>query len=166
MAARVEFIRRRPGGRITVKPTLYDKDELSLGRATDCDIFLPDLRVGLHHAQLTRLSRDRVRIETDEDHRIRVDGALVRRRDIAIGAGTDVKLGPYQIDLKHSDASDDLLICIELVEPSKAVGQTGDAREIFSMKGYAPDRRATAWGLLLIVAAFFFCAADLRLFPE
>lgn len=156
MAIRVEFIRRRPGGRITVKPTIYDKKELTLGRATDCDIFLPDLRVGLHHARLTHLSKDRVRIETSEDHRMRVNGALLRRRDIQVDQNPDIRIGPYQLALKEAEAPGDLLISIELVEPSTAVGEAGDESEIFSMKGYAPDRRAGAWLLMTIVAAVFF----------
>lgn len=155
MTIRVEFIRRRPGGRITVKPTVYDKKELSLGRATDCDIFLPDLRVGLHHARLTYLSKDRVRIETSEDHRVRVDGALLRRRDITIDHNSDIRIGPYQLALSRPDTPEDLLISVELVEPSTAVGEAGDESEVFSMQGYAPDRRASAWLLIAVVAAAF-----------
>lgn len=155
MTIRVEFIRQRPGGRITVKPTVYDKKELTLGRATDCDIFLPDLRVGLHHARLAHLSRDRVRIETSEDHRMRVDGALLRRRDIALDHHSDIRIGPYQLQLKEAETPGDLLISIELVEPSTAVGEAGDEDEFFSMKGYAPDRRASAWALMIVVAAAF-----------
>ncbi len=155
MSIRVEFIRRRAGGRITVKPTVYDKKELTLGRGADCDIFLPDLRVALHHARLTVLSRDRVRLQTGEDQRMRVNGALTRRREITVGQDADVRIGPYQLSFKHGETPGDLLIAVELVEPSTAVGEAGEESDIFSMKGYAPDRRVSAWTLMIVVFAAF-----------
>ncbi|MEO1251853.1 MAG: cytochrome c3 family protein [Pseudomonadota bacterium] len=151
----MEFIKRRPGGRVTVKPKLYDADVLSLGRATNCDVYLPDLRVGLHHARLQRLNDNRVRLETDEDHRMRVNGALTRRRDVHVGAGADIRIGPYQLTLTEAETPGDLLVTVELVEASTAVGEATDEHEVFSMKGYAPDRRVSAWTFMTFVFAAF-----------
>lgn len=155
MAIRVEFIRRRPGGRITVRPTIYDKDNVTFGRATDCDVHLPDLRVGLHHARLICRTPEKARIEASTDYRVRVDGALIRRRDLSIDQDADVRIGPYKITLGPADADADLLIEIELVEAPTAVGESGDEDEIFSMKGYAPDKRISAWAVTVLVFTVF-----------
>lgn len=155
MAIRVEFIKRRPGGRITVRPTLYEKSDVSLGRATDCDIFLADLRVGLYHAQLTQISSGKVRIDANGDHRVRVDGAQVRRREIGLNDGSVIRIGPYKLQLSPADNHGDMLITIELVEEPTAVRDKRSEEAVFSMRGYAPDKRATAWLLWLTIAGFF-----------
>ncbi len=154
MAIRVEFIRRRPGGRITVRPTIYDKSEVTLGRATDCDVHLSDLRVGLHHARLIQLSAGKARIEANGDHRVRVNGAQIRRRDISLSDGSTIRIGPYQLSVTAPETKGDLLVSIELVEPQTPIRDKRDEKAVFSMRGYAPDKRASAWvliGLILLV---------------
>lgn len=158
MGIRVEFIKRRPGGRITVRPTLYDKNELSLGRATDCDVFLGDLRVGLKHAQLIRGSGAKARIEANGDHRVRVDGTQIRRREIGLNDGSEIRIGPYKILLSPADNEGGMLVTVELVEEPTPVRDRRDEKAVFSMRGYAPDKRATAWLLAVVVAGFFLAA--------
>lgn len=166
MSIRVEFIKRRPGGRITVRPTLYEKNDVTLGRATDCDVHLADLRVGLRHARLMRLSDGKARIESNGDHRVRVDGSQTRRRDIGLDDGTVIRIGPYKILVSHGETQvetrGDMLVTIELVEEPTPVRDRRDEHAVFSMRGYAPDKRATAW-LLLTVIAFLFLAAPIAL---
>lgn len=158
MSIRVEFIKRRPGGRITVRPTLYDKNTLSLGRATDCDVFLGDLRVGLKHAQLIRVSGSKARIEANGDHRVRVDGTQIRRREISLNDGSEIRIGPYKILVSPADNDGGMLVTVELVEEPTPVRDRRDEKAVFSMRGYAPDKRATAWVLWTIVAALFLAA--------
>ncbi len=157
MAIRVEFIKKRPGGRITVRPIIYDKTELTLGRATDCDIHLADLRVGLHHARLTILSARKARIEANGDHRVRVNGAQIRRRDIELGENSLIRIGPYQLSFAEAETSETLLVSIELVEAPTPIRDRRDEAAVFSMRGYAPDKRVTAWvSISFILAAFLF----------
>ena len=158
MAIRVEFIKRRPGGRITVRPTLYDKQRLSLGRATDCDIFLGDLRVGLRHAELIQVSPTKARIEANGDHRVRVDGAQIRRREIGLSDGSEIRIGPYKVLLTPADNEGGMLVTVELVEEPTPVRDRRDEKAVFSMRGYAPDKRATAWILAVVVTALFMAA--------
>ncbi len=155
MAIRVEFIKKRPGGRVTVRPTLYEKNDVTLGRATGCDVFLGDLRVGLLHARLILIAPNKARIEANGDHRVRVDGSQVRRRDIGLSDGSVIRIGPYKLLLSPADNHGDMLITIELVEEPTAVRDKRDERAVFSMQGYAPDKRATAWILLSIILAGF-----------
>lgn len=158
MAIRVEFIKKRPGGRITVRPTVYNKSELALGRATGCDVFLSDLRVGLYHAQLVQISPAKARIEANGDHRVRVDGIQVRRREIGLNEGSVIRIGPYKILLSPADNKGDMLVSIELVEEQTPVRDKRDEDAVFSMRGYAPDKRAAAWLLFTLIAAAFLAA--------
>ncbi len=155
MAIRVEFIKKRPGGRITVRPTLYEKNDVTLGRATDCDVFLGDLRVGLHHARLTQTAPNKARIDANDDHRVRVDGTQIRRREIGLNDGSVIRIGPYKLLLSPADNHGDMLITIELVEEPTAVRDKRDEKAVFSMQGYAPDKRAAAWILLTIILTIF-----------
>lgn len=158
MAIRVEFIRRRPGGRVTVRPTIYDKREVTLGRATDCDVHLSDLRVGLHHARLIQLSADKARIEANGDHRVRVNNSQIRRRDISLNDGSTIRIGPYQLTASKAETQGDLLVSIELVEAPTPIRDKRDEQAVFSMKGYALDKRVTAWALIGLIFALFLAA--------
>ncbi|WP_411818341.1 cytochrome c3 family protein [Hyphococcus sp. DH-69] len=155
MAIRIEFIKRRPGGRITVRPTIYDKRDITLGRATDCDVHLADLRVGLHHATLTQISPTKVRLEANGDHRVRVNGTQIRRRDINLSDGSIIRIGPYQIELAPMEKAGDLLVTFELVEPPTPTSDERDENSVFGMKGYAPDKRLTAWSAILLILIAF-----------
>ena len=89
-----------------------------------------DLRVGLHHATLIQVSPTKVRIEANNDHRVRVDGAQIRRRDISLSEQAVIRIGPYQLSLAATEKAGELLITIELVEPPTPVGDNSvrDAR--------------------------------------
>lgn len=158
MSIRVEFIKKRPGGRITVRPTLYEKNDVTLGRATDCDVHLADLRVGLHHARLIRISDGKARIEANGDHRVRVDRAQARRRDINLKDNPVIRIGPYEILVSQAETDGEMLVTVELVEEPTPVRDSRDEHAVFSMRGYAPDKRVTAWGLLTVIAALFLAA--------
>lgn len=155
MAIRVEFIKKRPGGRITVRPTLYEKNDVTLGRATDCDVFLGDLRVGLRHAKITQLSDKKARIEANADHRVRVDGGQVRRREIGLNDKSVIRIGPYKLLLSPADEQGDMLVTVELVEEPTALRDKRSEDAVFSMSGYAPDKRLTAWVFFAFIVALF-----------
>jgi predicted CXXCH cytochrome family protein len=151
MAITVRFIRRRAGGRITIRPTTFDGREIVIGRATDCDVFLPDLRVSLHHARFTQVGPRRALIEALGERRIKVGGAVVSRREVSLEDGEKILIGPYQMTVEPGANDGDVLLSIELVQPSAAPVDQHEEEEIFSLKAVAPDKRAGAWLLGLLV---------------
>ncbi|HXI87401.1 MAG TPA: cytochrome c3 family protein, partial [Parvularculaceae bacterium] len=156
MTITVSFIRRRAGGRVTVRPKSYDKRELTIGRATDCDVFLPDLRIGLHHARFVVLGANRALLEAEGDRRLRIDRASVRRREIHFDEKTDIRIGPYQVLVEGGAAPGDVSISIELIEPATAPADPHGEEAVFSLKkGAAPAKRPSAWILTLLVAGLF-----------
>ncbi len=155
MAIRVEFIRRRAGGRVTRRPTFYEKTELSIGRATDCDVYLPDLRVALHHAKLTLGRNNRVTFEALGDYRLKINGSTTRRGEVSVGDGADVRIGPYKLAAVEAEADKEIAITIELVEPPKTAPDPTEDERFFSMLGYAPDKRLSAWAFVILVATAF-----------
>ncbi len=151
----VETIKRRAGGRVSVRPTSYDKNELTLGRATDCDIQLHDLRIDLHHAKIMLVSADRARVEASGENRLQVNGQATRMRELRVAENNEIKIGPYQITLKPGESHGDLLICIEQIEPASQARDTKDSAKLFSMRGYAPAKRSSAWLLAAMVTLAF-----------
>lgn len=155
MTITVKFVKRRAGGRVTVRPTTYEKRELTIGRATDCDVFLPDLRVGLHHAKFVMLSTSRALIEAEGDRRVKVRGAAVRRREIALEDGEEVLIGPYRMSIGYGESIGDVDITLELVEAEKApLAQKAEERT-FSLRQTALDKRRAAWTVILVIGALF-----------
>jgi predicted CXXCH cytochrome family protein len=154
MSITVKFIRRRAGGRVTVRPTTYDKRELTIGRATDCDVFLPDLRVGLHHARFVLTGANRAMVEAQGDRRIKVKGSSQRRREISIDDGEKILIGPYQMTVEPGDNSDAEL-SLELVEPASDPIDPNTEKKVFSLRGTATDKRMTAWLFTLLFAGLF-----------
>lgn len=155
MSIRVEFIRRRAGGRITVRPTVYEKNEVTLGRATDCDVYLPDLRVGLQHARILHLAAGKARVEARSDYQIRINGASVRRRDVMAGDGSEVRIGPYRIELSLSETAGELLVSIELVEPVTTKTDKSSLRRALWKSSFVPPKRPTAWMLAVTTLSVF-----------
>lgn len=155
MTITVKFIRRRPGGRITVRPNKFDKRELTIGRGADCDIFLADLRVALLHARLTQASDDKAIIESLSDKRVKADGATVRRREIRISDGETISVGPYDLLIEPGDAPGEMSVSVELVEQLTEQPEPEQAEKAFSLSGGILGKRAAAWALFLAALAAF-----------
>ena len=71
---------------------------LILGRATDCDLILPALMVGLHHARLDIANGRPVISEIGHTSGIYVNGKRVHHQSII--TGDVVRLGPFKIEFE------------------------------------------------------------------
>lgn len=155
MSIRVEFIKRRAGGRVTVRPTIYEKDSVTLGRATDCDVHLPDLRVALRHARIQVLSPERIRVEAIADQRIKADNKIVKRKDFPLQNAPVISIGPYQLQISSDNVDSSLLLRIELVEATTVVGDMRNEKALFTLQGVVPGKRPMTWLLFLAVIIGF-----------
>ena len=50
MTITIRNLKRRPGGRESIRERTYETDEISIGREADNDLQLLDLRIALKHA--------------------------------------------------------------------------------------------------------------------
>ena len=169
MTVTVKFVRRRPGGRVTVRPNIFDKRELTIGRGADCDIFLPDLRVSLRHARLIQLNDKKAAVEALSDKRIKSNGATLRRCEIVIDRGAEIGVGPYAMTIEAGEAPGDMTVSVELAEPLTEPAAPEEEEKAFSLAGGLVGKRAAAWALflsailvflILPIFAFFLYADD------
>ena len=58
MKCLVNFITRRKNGNISTKSKEIEASSLRIGRATDQEIFLSDLRIAYNHAEIVLLDGD------------------------------------------------------------------------------------------------------------
>jgi predicted CXXCH cytochrome family protein len=104
--------------RITVNPrgqTQRDQRRVSatvlmLGRATQCEIHLPDSRVALNHARLTITATGAV-IESQGGQLV-VNGHDTTRAELAVG--DRVEIGPYLIEVETPPATLELALAVRL----------------------------------------------------
>jgi len=152
MTATIRTITRRASGRESTRTTEVATNQLSIGRATDCDIHLPDLRIGLRHARLT-ISAGAFLIEAEGDNEFKVGGRSIRRIEQRLGAPLEAHFGPYV--LKFSEAAGRLVVDVERVQQIATAAQSIHSDQVFSLRHTWLSKRSAAWGFGLLVAALF-----------
>ena len=116
MRCTIRYLSRQRTGRVAQTEQLVEAPgrELTLGRGTDSDVFLRDLRVNYHHARLTVRDHDLV-IEAVGESVLRVDQKPVKRA--VVTPNSEIEVGPYRVALQPGEADDDLTLTVELISP-------------------------------------------------
>lgn len=145
MRCKIRYISRQRRG-VTQSDQIVDIQgaRLKLGRGTDSDVFLKDLRVNYHHADIVVRESDIV-IEAVGASLVRVDGSPVERG--VIRQGSEVEVGPYRVDLAPNEPGVDLTLLVELVvAPPADVDLINPARVRIGVTG-GTSRRVYSWSL-------------------
>lgn len=148
----VRYLTRRPNGgvarserRITVVG-----DRIALGRGSDNEVFLKDLRVNYHHATLTVTPDDLV-VEAVGSSALRVNDTPVGRASVS--PLSRIEVGPYRVAIAPPEADTDLVLEVELVVPEAE----GTVERLLPphgrrLAGVRLGRRAFSWlGFLLLL---------------
>ncbi len=160
MTITVKFVTQRSGGRVTVRPHDVTKTEILIGRSTECDAHLPDLRVGLQHARLILASGGAV-IESVGERPVKVNGKVVQRAHLQIGENAEIRVGPYRLTLEPGDAGKPgedgaaLTVAIELVDPVTTAHRPEDEQRIFHVGSVLPGKRRMAWIAVAAILVVF-----------
>lgn len=155
MSFAIKFITRRSSGGEIVRLVPVDKAELAIGRATDSDIYLPDLRVGLAHARLVRTAGQSVALEALGDNAVTVGGQPVARAVLEAGKAQPIGIGPYGLTVLPGDEAGQITVRVEQTEaPAKPPSQD-DEIEAFALKSVMPTKRLGAWVLGVAMVLLF-----------
>jgi hypothetical protein len=125
-------------------------ESLMLGRGSGCEIHLPDRRVELQHATLSRQPDGELRIEAVPGALISVDGFLDRA--YAVGQGSVIGVGPYRLTIGAGSSGHDLQILVELPAgefPLAATVGATPARSVGAGRGLR--RQAAGLGVLVVL---------------
>lgn len=154
MTITVRNIKRRPGGRESIRERTYETDEISIGRDVSNDLELPDLRIALKHAILKRNKNGTASLEMLGVNSASINGRLKSNAQ-NLNQGTRIRMGVYEILIEASALKDGLTFTLEQVETVEAAITSDDEDAVFGLKRALPGKRLMAWVFVLAIFGFF-----------
>ena len=153
MSFKLRTIELTATGREIVRDRDIASDNLSIGRAAENDIHLPDLAVESRHATATALAGGRVSIKAVGKLGFTVDGGDATETLIDSAAGAELGFGTYRITVSRD--GDAILLTVRQFEESAT--RSGDLEEKggFSLSGVLPGKRIMSWSLVGAILAVF-----------
>ncbi len=151
MTFRIRQIEITADGRRIARDTDIAQAELSVGRAAESDIYLPDLAVELRQARIAELSGKRITVEATGTLGFTIDGAVTLAATINCGSGAELRFGNSRISVSLA-ADEAVLLTIERFD--NASGESDEKRS-FSLAGVMPSRRWTSWIAALLILGLF-----------
>lgn len=154
MRLTIRTISRLPSGRVSQKDQTVEIEgrRIKLGRGTDNDLALKDLRVNYRHADILVREEDIV-VEAIDDSLIRLDGVPVERG--ALTPESELEVGPYRIQVVDASlGGHEVTLAVELVSPAPAgsVEAIIDPRRTRLGGGFL-GKRGWSWLLFLLLLA-------------
>ena len=154
MAFLLRQISHSAEGREIVRPSRIEGDQLTIGRAPECDVHLTDLAVALRHAAVERLG-DRLQVTVGEGLTVELNGRKVTSGRIELGTGGDILIASHVLRFMPTPSgSDEIAVNVERVTESEVKLGKADER-MFSLSAAMPSKRAAAWLLSLLVLGIF-----------
>ncbi len=151
MAFLIRQVSRTADGREIVRDRRVDADTVTIGRAADNPIALPDLSVSLYHARIHREDDQRIAVTATGTLGFDIDGRSRTHCVVNSAKGAEIAIGANRITVTR-DAEGLVVLTIAV-----AASETGEYEEAaaFSLKGKLPGKRATAWVLAILVLVAF-----------
>ena len=154
MTITVRNLKRRPGGRESIRERIYETDEISIGRESDNDLQLLDLRIALKHARLKRTKSGLASLEMLGGHTATINGRIKSRAN-NLKPGAEIRIGVYEMRIEEASSPDDLTIRLEQIETVEAAITSADEDKVFGLKKALPGKRIMAWVFSFAVLGFF-----------
>ncbi|MSP50899.1 MAG: FHA domain-containing protein [Alphaproteobacteria bacterium] len=153
MRVRISHLTRKAKG-VAHRDEDREEDILRIGRATDSEIYLPDARVNLVHATLSRRPGGFF-IEAVGASTIRHNGAS--RSSAPLKIGDNVMIGPYDLTIVAPAAGEaiDVTIAVELVRAQADDLVALRARSRTSIEETGLRKRSVSWALSIVVFVLF-----------
>lgn len=145
MAFRIRQIDVTATGREIVRERVVDKARLTVGRAAENDIHLPDLALDPVHAQLRDAGAGRIAIEATGPLGFTLDGASTHAASILARNGGELGLGGTRITL--SEEAGVPVLTVRAI----AAAEGADESRHFSVASLLPGRRRTGWIAALLI---------------
>ncbi len=150
MAFLIRTIDFTSSGREIVRDRSVEQAELSIGRAAENDIHLPDLAVEQRHVRLSDAGGGILSAEAIGGLGFGLDGKTVKNAQIDPNVGAELSLGSSRLAISR-DADGPVQIVIKQVEKDEGAH---DALAGFALSSALPGKRVMAWtfaGAILIL---------------
>ncbi len=153
MAFLIRTIDFTAAGREIIRDRVVDKDALTIGRAAENDIHLPDLAVEQRHVGITRAADGTLAVTALGTLEFGLDGRMVTEATIDPRTGGEIALGAARLVVAREGESN---IAITIRQVAADEGK-GDALRGFALASVLPSKRAMSWitavAILLLLLA-------------
>jgi hypothetical protein len=147
----LKLITRQAGGGEIVRTRRVERPELTIGRAADSDIVLPDLAVDLQHAVMRHAGPGRVAVEAVGPGDFQVNGAATRRAEFNVASHTLMAFGEYDISVEPGEEEEgEVALTVNRREQDHAPSVS-----VFALRAAVFGRRRMAWFYALTI--FLLC---------
>ncbi len=151
MATTVRFITKRANGRESARLVEIEKPAFAIGRGTDCELQLPDLRIALLHARVFEVHPGVAAVEADGAQTFVSGGRRTRRVELNLSEPRAIDIGPYRLTFYQAEGR--TVVDVARAEaPLKAMSHE-EAEAVFTLKGSGLSKRGAAWLLIALVVA-------------
>lgn len=150
----IKTIKRRPSGEISARETRFETDTIILGRADNCDVVLPDLRLALEHAEISAAQRGGISLRVLGSGKVLINGKSVTTAS-SLPVGTIIKMGGYHLCVLAPDDVSDIVISVEMLDPLRPTITAQDTGRVFNLRHALPGKRLMAWCFSLCIFGLF-----------
>lgn len=151
MAFLIRTIDHTAAGREIVRERMVESGSLTIGRAAENDIHLPDLAVEQQHVRIVPAPGGGLRIEAVGTLGFGLDGRSVDAANIDPREGGELALGSSILAITQGD---DGMVGITIRQLETGEGE-GDVLRSFALASTLPGKRALSWAFVgAILAAF------------
>lgn len=170
MAFLIRTIDFTAAGREIIRDRMVEQASLTIGRAAENDIHLPDLAVEQHHVRLDLAADGTLAASALGTLGFGLDGRVATQGTIDPRTGGEIALGAARLAVaRESDGN--ISITIRQVTPDEG---KGDALRGFALASVLPSKRATSWilagaimlMLLLVPAGSYLLRTPVKNDPE
>ena len=137
-----------------VRATSIDRPSLTIGRAAENDISLPDLSVEPQHARIERRDDRRIAVIATGTRGFDVDGRTMHRAEINAAKGAELGFGGHRITVMRDAEGNVVLTVVRVGAVSDTAGERDEEAD-YSLKRLLPGKRMTAWLLVIAVLLGF-----------
>jgi cytochrome c551/c552 len=136
---------------ISYEEDIHYGEILTIGRASDQAIFLPDLRAALNHASVTAIGSGQYLVESLIIAGIRVNGQITY--SITVGSGAVIEIGSTRLTLLEARGDYDAAVEVAAIDKSEQAAISARRTKPTSLSQTWIGKRWPSWiGFLLVLS--------------
>ena len=157
MAFLIRTIDFTAAGREIIRDRVAEQASLTIGRAAENDIHLPDLAVEQRHVRLTTQADGTLAVEALGTLGFALDGRVATTSVIDPRSGGEIALGAARLAVARETDGTTSITIRQVTADAGTAGSRGDALRGFGLASVLPSKRAMSWvfaaAILLLLLA-------------
>ena len=137
---------------ISYEDDIHFGEILTIGRASDQAIFLPDLRAALNHASISAIGKNKYRIESLIVAGIRVNSEIIY--SITVGPGAVIELGSTRLTLLDISGDFDAAVEVSTIDKSEQAAIVSRRKKPTTLSQTWISKRWPSWVGFFLVLVF------------